>query len=267
MAGCVSCTYRSTLTRGGRIVYGDPVAIPDRNTATARQRSELTRLLSRPRLTGYAHSSRRACDGIRTDPLDTYVYNMALAAAYLGPLHLVEITTRNAMNDQLARRFGRADWWNSEDLRLVYRQEADLRQKIRRLETERNRRHLPPPTPDDIVAALDFGFWTGLLKSGDKATGVDYERSLWQKALRHAFPLFRGRRSDLYVLLNQARNFRNRVSHHEPIHNIEHRRVLERLLTILGYTSVDVAAWCAERTTVADVAARSPDSDDAVRSF
>jgi hypothetical protein len=52
------------------------------------------------------------------DALDVYVFNMALAGAMLGPLHILEITMRNAMHEALVTHAGRRDWWEAPQITL-----------------------------------------------------------------------------------------------------------------------------------------------------
>jgi len=80
-----------------------------------------------------------------------------------------------------------------------------------------------------IIAALPFGFWTGLF-------AAPYQRALWQTVrLAAVFPHCPARlrnRQTLWDRLDNIRRLRNRVSHHEPIWNrtnliVEQREILE----------------------------------------
>ena len=66
-----------------------------------------------------------------------------------------------------------------------------------------------------VVAELQFGFWTSLLD-------VRYERKLWQRILKSAFPYMPGRIRTRHFLSGRFQNLRrlrNRVFHHEPLWN------------------------------------------------
>jgi hypothetical protein len=109
-----------------------------------------------------------------------YTWNIEVSSAFWGAVHVLEVSLRNAENQQLTRRYNRLDWW----------------------------RH------PDVVAALPFGFWSGLLAPGGSA---QYETKYWQTFLHKAFPQFLGPRSQLYRDVDSLRLFRNRIAHHEPV--------------------------------------------------
>jgi hypothetical protein len=70
-----------------------------------------------------------------------------------------------------------------------------------------------PETPDNMVAGLSFGFWTGLLNR-------PYEGVLWPKLLKEVFlwmPRHICTRKNAWHRMDQVRRLRNRISHNEPI--------------------------------------------------
>ncbi|WP_203923445.1 hypothetical protein [Rugosimonospora africana] len=71
-------------------------------------------------------------------------------------------------------------------------------------------------TADDVVAELQFGFWTSLLSNH---RGSQYGRLLWVPTLHRSFPHYHGRRRDLHDNYEAMRLLRNRIMHHEPIHH------------------------------------------------
>ena len=69
------------------------------------------------------------------------------------------------------------------------------------------------PSTGDIIAELNFGFWTSLFD-------VRYERIFWQKLIKDMFPSMPRRlrtRHTASARLNRIRKLRNRVFHYEPI--------------------------------------------------
>lgn len=196
------------------------------------------------------------------DALDMYSYNMALAAAYLGPLHILEIVTRNAMHSALLLHTKRGDWWDSSKLQLVEYQEQTLTDTEDKLDKDLAHRQR---TPDDVVAALDFGFWCGLLGKGN--AGAPYERILWQPALQRAFPHFHGQRGQLWRRMDAARRFRNRVTQHEPIFKIDAVTQMTEILQLIGFVSPPVAAWVNVRTRLRVIVPNPPGSRTPVRTF
>ena len=110
-------------------------------------------------------------------------------------------------------------------------------------------------TPGHVVAALSFGFWVTLCSSGGSAL---YENRLWRPALHRAFPFYRGPRRQVHQRLEHMRLFRNRIAHHEPIHYRHLAADYDTILTIVGWVSVEFAAWVAARSRVPALLAIKP---------
>lgn len=237
----------------------------DLNT-TDEQKTELARLLSGGRMNSYSAAVVDAKGSGRSD-LDVYVYNMALSAALLGPLHMLEVVTRNSMHMSLKKKHGQGDWWNARGVYLLDAQN-DALDKVEDKFKEREKEGYPPATSDDIVAALDFGFWCGILGKGrPKDTVYDYERTLWQPALRGAFPQWRGQRDILAKKMHTARNLRNRVSHHEPVHHRKTEQDYNNIINIIMYVSKPVSEWVNDRSLVPYIYSRRPSQQDVVTHF
>ena len=70
-----------------------------------------------------------------------------------------------------------------------------------------------PGDPDNYVAAVTFGFWSGLFDS-------HYEIPLWHQVIKPVFPNMTSseRRRDVVAgRMYDFRKLRNRIAHHEPI--------------------------------------------------
>ncbi|MBI9113774.1 Abi family protein [Sanguibacter suaedae] len=192
------------------------------------------------------------------DALDLYVYNMALAGALLGPLHILEVVVRNSMHAALAEFAGREDWW--EDSRVpLDRWHLDQVRKARD-KVARTRHATSAVSPNDVVAATDFGFWTSLLQSR-------YDRPLWQDVLSEAFPHSRRQRDQLKRGLDTLRRLRNRVTHHEPIHTRASHSDFDQIVMFIGFVSRPVAEWVRDRSLVPSVVAARPGESTPVRRF
>lgn len=123
-------------------------------------------------------------------------------------LNVLEIALRNAIHKALQSQYGRPDWWgawvNDPVFSYQSRQVAEANSKLAR-------RH-EPQHPDKIVAELTFGFWSSLFNS-------QFQPVLW-KNLRLVFahcPKSQRQRHTISAALNQIRDLRNRVFHHEPL--------------------------------------------------
>jgi hypothetical protein len=86
-----------------------------------------------------------------------------------------------------------------------------------------------------IIAGLNFGFWSGLL-------GPKYEE-LWRDCLHRAFPNSSGKRKQVAVAVERVRKFRNRLAHHDSIINVDVPFELRQILDLASYIDVTAAAW------------------------
>ena len=191
------------------------------------------------------HAVRKDPAATKDDALDLYVWNLQVSAAFQGPLHLLEVSLRNALHEQLSRHFG-ADWIDDPGFihvcilaqfpppqvgQKTYRWGPDLLKSIHKVRTRvaeslgvKIARALKKNAPitkksvtvNDVVAGLDFGFWTTML-------GSHFDQGLWRPALYRAFPNYAkvtGRalsRRRIAERLNALRNLRNRAMHYEPL--------------------------------------------------
>jgi hypothetical protein len=230
---------------------------PEDLTVTDDQRADFRRLMTGARLSVYDASAHAAgARGVTADPLDLYVYNMALAGALLGPLHMLEVVTRNAIHHELTRYAGREDWWvRGSKVVLLDRHHARVADFERKV--ARGLSHSRTIVPGDIIAATDLGFWTGLLGRGRSSAGADYQ-ALWDDVVHDAFPHTRQRRDQMWAKYNAMRTLRNRIGHHEHILTTDPRRNLATIVSLIGSVSGPLASWVDDRSRVDDVLRRHP---------
>ncbi|MFF4785093.1 hypothetical protein ACFY3E_27750 [Streptomyces griseorubiginosus] len=191
-------------------------------------------LFSAPRMKPYL----RATGGDPEAAMRLYRWNVEASEALYTPLHYVELAVRNALHGCLVLEHGRPDWWvaaplDQGGLALV----ETARGKCRAKERERARkqgRQVRPVTVDDVVAELTFGFWATLLVSR-------YDRVFWVPTLHRAFPYYSGRRDKLSDDLRALVRLRNRVMHHEPIHEEDLDAEHARIYRVLAALSPDLA--------------------------
>ena len=167
-----------------------------------------------------------------------YYWNIALCAAILPVLNILEITFRNGLNHYIINEHSHYKdnkWWfrvieceiqdrkfnrmpASERNRWVV---EDRRMKKSKLEQDIDRIYQQLPrsrrTAENVLSRLSFGNWTRFLDQ-------DYMSSnrrigLWPYMLQSVFP--NGPQdfqlTDYHTRFDTIRKFRNRVFHHEPI--------------------------------------------------
>lgn len=166
--------------------------------------SDLEKHFSAARLGRY----RASCNGDVARAAKAYVNNMLLAEATMPMLSVLEIALKNGVHQRLITLYKRSDWWDSWvsdpsfawQVREVVSAKAKLQRRAEAL------------TPDKIIAELPFGFWSSLFN-------VQFQTILW-KDLRLIFlrcPKPQRQRHTVSSALNQIRQLRNRVFHHEQL--------------------------------------------------
>jgi hypothetical protein len=203
--------------------------------------------LSHERLTSYD----RRTDGDRFASLELYEWNTDASAACYATLQAVEVVLRNAIHDQLTalhRARGRSGTWLDDPAHLLEpRRRTDILDARRRVARQRRL-----ATPGRLIAELPFGFWRFLLSAR-------YEQSLWTPALRHAFPHLRPQRRRIVAgPMERLHHLRNRIAHHEPIHDHDLAAYHDDMLTVVGAICPYTCEWMASRSELPSVIAVRP---------
>ena len=151
---------------------------------------------------------RAACAGDEARAARAYANNMLLAEAMMPVLNVLEIALKNGIHRRLSVLYGRADYWEA------WAGNADFAWQSREVATAKGKlqRRAEAVTPDKIIAELAFGFWTSLFN-------VHLAPVLW-KDLRLVFPRCpkpQRQRHTISSALNQVRDLRNRIFHHEQL--------------------------------------------------
>jgi len=214
---------------------------------TPAELATLERRISVERLTPYRHATGN--DLARAVAL--YEWNAAASAAFWVTLGHLEVLIRNAMHDQLttwsARGFGEPRWYLDPGRVFTPEAQQDVATARRRATRQGHE------TPGRIVAELPLGFWRFLLASR-------YERTLWLPCLRQAFPNIRGRgmRRDVHAGIRDLHLLRNRIAHHEPIHNRRLSDLNDQIFTVAGWICPTTRAWISAQSQVQAVLAKRP---------
>ncbi len=137
-----------------------------------------------------------------------YQCNLQISEAFYPSLSVLEVALRNAVNEQLTKKFGTPDWYTHFPTTPGL---TNLTKEISRAQQFIVTRG-EIVTPSKVVAELTLGFWVRLFNT-------EYELILW-KDLRKAFPNLPKsirKRKTVSAPLNHFRNLRNRIFHNEPI--------------------------------------------------
>ncbi|WP_374079960.1 hypothetical protein [Bdellovibrio bacteriovorus] len=165
------------------------------------KKSRLISRISKERLGGYGYLDEQQLDSI----IVKYLWNCALSESLYESLHWLEISLRNNIHTAASHVWGNSWLTNGQ---LLAPEQRLVDEALERLIKEGKKTN-----PEDITAALNFGFWTSLFRK-------DYEQKL-RPILPRMFPYVTpasGRtRKIISDRLNTIRKFRNRVFHFEPI--------------------------------------------------
>lgn len=149
------------------------------------------------------------CGGDKRKAMTLYRYNVKLCQKYYAVLNIFEIILRNAVDRHFRALYKDPNWIENQlqtGGMLAYSpQRADALKHINDLKKKGKF------TPDKVVSAQSFGFWTYMFNKipfnagGKKLLDIfpNKQVGLGQKAV--------------YNELQDIKQFRNRIAHHEPI--------------------------------------------------
>ena len=190
-----------------------------------------------------------AAKGNERHALDLYLYNARLAKAFLYPLHVGEVTLRNAIDGVLQDLHGAA-WPTNRGFQAQLTQES-LKSLTKAL--QRAGAIQPNPPRGQVVATLTFDFWSNLFRP-------DYDRPLWQVNLRKALPhcLPRTTRAEVQILVRDINFLRNRIAHHEPILSVNATRLHADIVRLVEMRNPSMSRWLRHHSTLSTVIRTKP---------
>ncbi len=207
--------------------------------------------LTRDRLGSYL----RATEGDLDAAIGLYDWNIDVGAALYGDISRLEIVFRNAMDAALVAH-GRACGWPQ----VWYRRPQLLSDRMwTGAESARSRasRRGRGETHGQVVTELSFGFWRFLCTP-------HYLTSLWVPALAGAFPGHHGEggpwrvRANVEDRIQRLHFLRNRIAHHEPIHERDLARDHREILEVVGWICADSRAWVEAASRTPTILANRP---------
>lgn len=195
-----------------------------------------------------------------------YMWNIELSECLLGPIALVEVAMRNAMNIEICKHFGvpQTTGWHHlavADQPRIHLMDRHL-ERLKRAIGKLQRNGISHPTGDDVVGATTLGLWVSLVDKGiARVDGgrLDYFQQLWLPCLHKAFPGYASPRRPglLRDALSKFEKIRNRVAHHERIYNIDANHQMANIIDIATWLDADLGDYIAKSHSVHDcIAAR-----------
>lgn len=211
--------------------------------------NELVTALSAPRVGTYIAAS---VNGTHEEALDLYGWNGQISAAFMLPLHICEVSVRNAAHDAIAAEHGPQWPWNQGFLRSLpdpgvgYSPRGDV-----------IRARLGKTSAGQIIPELKFMFW-------QKIFTKRHDARLWNAHLFRLFPnhptgvSVEKLREHIYNSLEAIRLLRNRIAHHEPIFRRNLQAEMSQIENILQLRSLDIADWMMSLENVSGLLGQKP---------
>lgn len=208
---------------------------------------EVVTILTVDRLKSYLIATDDDINGA----LNLYRWNTEISSALFSVLSDVEIAFRNSIDREIqymnATLGNQNSWFDSPTV---------IMPSYRRKNLESARASLAvagkPVTHSGIVSELGFGFWRSFLTK-------QYKDTLWRTALRFAFPYSPSRQSEyIFTRVRHLHVLRNRIAHHEPIHNRNVALDFQICIEVLNAISPVIAAWSSENSRVLEVLDKKP---------
>lgn len=178
-----------------------------------------------------------------TYAFNLYLYNARLAKSFLYPLHILEVALRNRIDSIFTEMHG-ANWPRDAAYRQCLTAESldALNKGIQRAKSLNTK---------DIVSTLTFDFWSNLFRP-------EYDRPFWQSNMQKLLPNVVKTRHEFQQDVKKLNQFRNRIAHHEPIHNFDILLCHKEILDCIKGVCADTYDWTKHYSTVTSVLRTSP---------
>lgn len=205
---------------------------------TAASIAALRASISEPRFKPYLYEAGRN-EGYA---IALYLYNARLSKAFLYPLHMAEVTLRNAIVDALVLKFGPAWPSNAGFLGMLTQGGLDTLEKARTRVVRDKGRNFPV---SQLVATLTFDFWSNLFRQ-------DYDVPFWQEYLPTVLPHLPpgGGRHEAQLRVRDINQFRNRIAHHEPVIRADTTKMHKGIVDLVAARCPETALWMKHHSTL-----------------
>ena len=216
------------------------------------------------------------CKGNRKAALNLYRWHGELTAAVQTVLGNTEVILRNAIDQQLQAwnqaQIPAANSWLLEEPAAPLRSLTAAKRKdaLRRAKAQAasrpidHHRYGQEITHDDVLAQIMFGMWRDLLPNhlpgANPTLRANINRArLWDEALRHAFPHIPDTTGEVtFWRVAHLHRLRNRVSHVEPLLNIDVKTQIQEAFDLVASINPVIADWLTGISQVSAILARKP---------
>lgn len=207
--------------------------------------------------------------------LALYRWHGDLTAAVVVVLGTAEVVLRNAMDRTLQEwndgQPGTTGSWLLDEPAAPLRSLSKDKRKNAKVRAEKeisergedHHRYQIPLSHDDVLAQTMFGMWKDLLPNHHPNAGTnqanDNRIRLWNEALCQSFPNEKDPDGAVtYWRVARVHRLRNRVSHMEPLLNIDVRAEVDQAFDLVRSIDTTVAAWITGTSRVSAVLGQRP---------
>ncbi len=201
-----------------------------------------------------------ATNGDLPSAIALYDWNAQVGGALHEDIGRLEVVFRNAIDEALVA-YGTTQrwptvWYRRRQLFPGGKHGARALDDIKVARVRATRRGVPE-VHGKVVAELSFGFWRFLCTK-------PYLTSLWVPTVADAFPNHpdhgdpRAVRQAVDDRIQRVHFLRNRVAHHEPVHQRNLKRDLNSIAELAGWISTDARDWIVGVSRAVDVIDRRP---------
>ena len=206
---------------------------------------ELSEIISPLRMGTYLQATGQDADRA----LALYLWNAKVSEAFHLPIQAYEVGLRNRVSDGLSTIYGTSWWSDPRFLKEAGRKrEADIKVVLDRLASKQ-----VPLGTGQVIAGLSFGFWVAMLHRR-------HHINVWSSELRIAFPHLPHKvdHKQLHKRSIEIADFRNRISHHEPIFKRNLLSDYGKCMEALSWICPTKAAWIKPHCRVAAMMREKP---------
>lgn len=194
--------------------------------------------LSQPRFGTYL----AAKNGVYEDAMDLYEWNAKASNALFFPMHVCEVSIRNAASEAIGAVFG-PNWPYSTAFQTMLPSKGGFTFNPRRELVKVAAKY--PASPGKVVADLKFVFWESVFTNR-------FDTQIWHRNINNVLPFASAAipnstpgvvRKEVNDALVTVRKIRNRIAHHEPIFSKNLHQVLESALNLISYRCQHTHQW------------------------
>lgn len=224
----------------------NPVYVSKVTTSTSSAVLDIRNTLSLPRMQTFDNAATSDAGAV-----ELYRWNAEISAAFMFPLHIAEVSVRNAVSEAVSHVYGSAWPW-ANGFRRSLPQPPGGYKPARDLSNAANRES----TTGKVIPELKFVFWQTMFTAR-------HDSRIWSQQIIGLFPhcsttTAPALRQRLYNDLDQIRTLRNRIAHHEPIFSRALGDDLAAITDLVRIRSTDTANWLAAHETVSELLTKRP---------